>query len=644
MWKDLGLWSGISGPSYVYPELHTDSEAESGSEEDDVQPPSRAKKARTEMQGSELDCIEVAGKASLEALAQLTIAHIWFITTMAMLSSDFCFLLKTNLFNAVSAPRSTLKKYQASLLSLVEWGVLKISRSHCARVFASYFEVPKSKGVSRAILNARQVNALARRPPHFSLAVFSEIVGVIESGTWFYTSDLRHWFYQIKIPPAVTWLFAITVGNIIYECCVLPMGFSWAPYLAQCICTALVLANRYRNNAHKSETAPPAVVSYFDDKNKKCSHIGSSIVIYDNVLIAARNRFYLDNLAADFEENTRKTSVTIKEKEKSQNPKFLGVEFTVLQDLTVWSHCLKNKEKWKQAILQKGPFTRRWVSGLVGVIIWDANVGLRPLCFEKFHIDTLRLVAAEVEADPSSVSPKAKWRKPTTSVLNRIPCLIKAVRNICREGRTFRRVPLRPLKTIWLVSDASKSEDYCGYGALEIEKDTCTIKDIFRGRFPSYRRSTDENGSFGSSVFPIPCISDDIYLLELWTAVSYITKTLKNYTESIHIIILVDNRAVVRALQRFYSVSRIGCRWLETLFLLLKNRRASLQVIPIASAENGSDGPSRGKDIDVEQLKRTIKIFNSDNNVVPEMGTMEEEGAEFLEALMKQDMLNDYLF
>ncbi len=61
---------------------------------------------------------------------------------------------------------------------------------------------------------------------------------------WVSLIDLRHWFYQILISTTLQPLFAVrgpkpTLPVLAFR--VLPMGWTWSPYIAQALAWAIIL-------------------------------------------------------------------------------------------------------------------------------------------------------------------------------------------------------------------------------------------------------------------------------------------------------------------------------------------------------------------------------------------------------------------
>ena len=393
MWRLLGLGGHPLPISWSYQEASTDPE-------DTDEPTARHPRRET----VPLDIIEVAGVCSTSVLQAWTFPYAWFQRATSMLGSADRFLRETELKEAHSDPQTTQRRYSRSVSLLTSWNVLRESTEHVLRIFGSYFEVAKSNLLNRAIINARMANSLARRPPRFRLARFMDIVRLISRHSAFATSDLRHWFFQLKLPVGVERLFSISLNNRIFEFRVVPMGFSWAPLIAQSICTGLVCrGQRWSVMSSQTEETPPPVSSFTDKKGKE---MAAAICIYDNVLIGAKNTSIRDSMLGRFRSNCNDAGVVIKESSINQEPQFMGVQFWKADHVTYWRHLQTNIDRWRKAhtVIHGGDRRRVDVMRIIGVILWDYTVRNAPFCEAAEVIDILRRVC-------SSIHSKDQWNE-----------------------------------------------------------------------------------------------------------------------------------------------------------------------------------------------------------------------------------------
>jgi hypothetical protein len=203
-------------------------------------------------------------------------------------------------------------KYKNFLKELYGCGVLKAS--DWVKVEVGIFFVKKKNGKLRLILDARKSNVYFRRPPsrnNSSLAALGNVR--VHQGDKLYASqyDVKDFFYRLAIPwelskhfglPALSWDEALEVfgevgikgyapGSRIHPYfCVLPMGFSWAFYLAQealrsCVVRALGAPNFIVDHATApdllmSEALPPTLSKTIHADLFFCVYVYTYIYIY----------------------------------------------------------------------------------------------------------------------------------------------------------------------------------------------------------------------------------------------------------------------------------------------------------------------------------------------------------------------------
>jgi hypothetical protein len=158
---------------------------------------------------------------------------------------------------------------------------------------AKYAEVPKPDNTSRAVVNPAALNERCNKPPPCPLAGPRIIRDLFISlgGPWFAVSaDYSNWFYQLTVRNNdIQELLTIQLGTEHFIMGVLPMGWSWSPWISQWITWMLVFLSlsMTRKDELKERgfwkeeldecTAPPPSHVTFED--------GSFIVIiYDTIL------------------------------------------------------------------------------------------------------------------------------------------------------------------------------------------------------------------------------------------------------------------------------------------------------------------------------------------------------------------------
>ena len=103
-----------------------------------------------------------------------------------------------------------------------------------------YFPTPKDEKWMRAIFDTYAINLYGLDPPHFGLLSAPEMIDLIRAlvgnnaPVWFVSGDQRHFFYQLKVDNKALrkWLWVLCDGQW-YNLRMLPMGWRWAPVIAQ---------------------------------------------------------------------------------------------------------------------------------------------------------------------------------------------------------------------------------------------------------------------------------------------------------------------------------------------------------------------------------------------------------------------------
>jgi hypothetical protein len=114
-----------------------------------------------------------------------------------------------------------------------------------ARGYAKFFTVVKKvddRGIPvlRTILDCRSANEFFRQPDPVNLASLAEILAAFANVESMRTLDLRHMFHQIRLHPHLHDYFVVAFGSLRLKWQVLPMGWTWACFIAQSISTFFV--------------------------------------------------------------------------------------------------------------------------------------------------------------------------------------------------------------------------------------------------------------------------------------------------------------------------------------------------------------------------------------------------------------------
>lgn len=113
--------------------------------------------------------------------------------------------------------------------------VSRPKRSHPIQMCCSLFCVGRPDGKLRLIWDGRKLNQICRTPPKFHfLSIAEHLVALLTSKIKaFFTIDMRSWFVQLPPHPAVAAWFGTKLYDGLYIMMGLPMGWAWAPIIAQ---------------------------------------------------------------------------------------------------------------------------------------------------------------------------------------------------------------------------------------------------------------------------------------------------------------------------------------------------------------------------------------------------------------------------
>jgi hypothetical protein len=132
--------------------------------------------------------------------------------------------------------RGTSRHMLRHLPRMLDWGVLRPATQVSA--ITNLFTVPKKDGSLRLVCDGRKVNAIMKPPPNMALPDIHEIIDHLLENRFFCTVDGKSFFYQFPVSDEVGSYFSAnlagTRGNFTQVSLTrMPMGWSWAPAIAQ---------------------------------------------------------------------------------------------------------------------------------------------------------------------------------------------------------------------------------------------------------------------------------------------------------------------------------------------------------------------------------------------------------------------------
>eukprot|EP00760_Papus_ankaliazontas_P013792 PhM_4_TR15898/c2_g1_i2/m.71873 len=141
---------------------------------------------------------------------------------------------------AYEAPR--VSRYLGEDESRLEtWGVI---RKGNPKMTSPVFKVPKADR-SRLIVDCREVNKRLPKPGHMPLPDIHQLLDEVLAAEYAVQLDAKSYFHQFSLTAAAQEVFGVAIGNVRgnfrkYHLTVMPMGFSYAPLIAQYTSTLLL--------------------------------------------------------------------------------------------------------------------------------------------------------------------------------------------------------------------------------------------------------------------------------------------------------------------------------------------------------------------------------------------------------------------
>ena len=352
-----------------------------------------------------LDPIHVACQANLKGLRRATDCK------FAQYSLDIC--LNVNAMNTLlldpipTTVMHTNEKWLHHIMDLEQMKVVERCTQSDISFFGKYFSVLKDPTCSRSIFNGKRLSTLCEPPHPVNLMPIQMLLRMAADlgRVNLVIGDIRHWFHQL--PFANHRFFGIECGGKFFRWCALPMGWSWSPFIAQCIAWSIILyadeeEEKICDFDHNS-SAPPQYV-HLRSNGRPC---GFMTLLYDNIAVFTNDPRCAEKLHKRIKKNCDRFSVTLKHLDlymsrcllvrspSYQGPVHLGIQYgSAVREKVVqllWRHDPRKLEKW--TFLPAKTTTPSVVARGIGIILWDATVRCAPLCNYGAIIDILIEIA-----------------------------------------------------------------------------------------------------------------------------------------------------------------------------------------------------------------------------------------------------------
>jgi hypothetical protein len=417
---------------------------------------------------------------------------------------------------------------------LQEWGVITPTANK--GTVMPVFKVPKGEE-ARLIVDCREVNSQLPKPGRMELPPLHEVYDALMASKWVAQYDGKSYFYQIPLPPDVRDFFQVKLGGKRgrfgkYHLNVLPMGYAYAPAIAQAISNSIL--DRVRETERE-------IVAF---------------AWIDNFLFGAQTKEILERGVAAFREICATLSVELKEEatETTKTMEVLGakVDVTGPGKIFVGTKLAKALEEDKSFLAKTRQVTRRDVYRVLGKVLWVLwAIARKPLaCCERMLV-IMREIAGEIHAG-------AQWDTHTTVAM---PEELQSFVMSVSTGLSWQPTLGGPPGDLTGWTDASTS----GLGYLMSKKDTGTIG--WRAVGP---RAT-------------------IFIRELWAAAKMVVAVSRGGGGTV----VVDNQAAIRALIAGHSSSKAANAILR--HTAREMGAARVEIVWTESQNQSADGLSRGE-------------------------------------------------
>lgn len=485
---------------------------------------------------------------------------------------------------------------------------------------SSYFAVGKSDGSARSIWNGKRFSLLCAVPPPCGLPDIILLLRALEElfrdcqSPTVMEGDVRHYFHQLPLEFDISRFMCVYMDRTFWRWKNLPMGFSWSPFIAQCVGMGAILATLedcgVDVSSYKDLKVPPSLI-IIRDANNKISLIAA--LWYDNIFIGTRDPSLAPKIFSKLRKNYEGTGKIDKKSGKPDEgfhlmlkewnlhgpqalrngypqpndadgkevePKYasyLGLEFKMIRvrygnddrdhNQLHWRVASKRLSEWSDLSgLLNARMSCRTVSRCCGAILWRHHVALTPLCRLESIIERVRRCGLLCPTR-SSWDISHQWSITETSSLQQGLAVATT-----QEWWTE---PVRDTDDeIIIATDSSKRR----WGIITWNQQ----RQIIDFQEPI-------SGFWNSDMLP-----SIIFVKELTAAVMAIERACRS-RRGCKVHLFCDNTAAVAVLRRLASSSHAGNELARRADTALTSAGCILEVHYIHTKQNPSDDPSRGK-------------------------------------------------
>jgi len=521
--------------------------------------------------------------------------------------------------------RHTLSTFISALWILWTFNLLTPVDHEQIMCFAVFFTVAKSNGKRRTIMDCRLLNETSEGPPPVNLGSMGEsMTRAAELGcTTHIQCDISHWFHLFKIPEDTRRFFGLQCRdkewdcNNYFSCTTMPMGWAWAPFIAQCTTLTAILAPSGTDKnvlgidyeAIENLTSLP---QYIDLKNEKGAVIGFIQVVYDNIGIFLNDDSYVKPWSQHLKSCAARYNIKWKEmyrlnqrgvwdllqgapvfedhtddipKKQRDSLVFLGAELQIADGLHAfrWRHDEKKFKKW-YAVFNKKLTTARDVSKVVGILIWDRILALTPFSSITSEIDALRNATRLMKT-------KSDWGKPLPQKT------IDDVEKVLSQDHL--KAHWDSLMTNpWRYYDVQQERAVLFLASDATETSIAGVMLNDKGRVISHHAT---HGMQKTHIYTKEVLA--IYSTVCWA------QKIRRSTSPAEFRIAVDNKAAASACMRCYSTCPGMNKILLRLWDFMIKNNIKLRCIDIHTKLNVADLPSRRRPLTRKLAMATLQVL-----------------------------------
>lgn len=306
---------------------------------------------------------------------------------------------------------------------LSAWRIVRTPKH--VRAITNFFTVPKKSGKLRLVVDGRRVNKMMTTTPSMDLPSIHEFADYLLDNNYFMTVDGKSYFYQFPISEGMGEFFCANLsgskGNFLpVALSRMPMGWSWAPAIAQKASNTLLRDGE--------------------------EILGMAWV--DNFVFAGKSEEEVHTNFARFLEKADKVNLQLDSRECKPTPcgVVLGLDFDLKK------HRYRLDPSWASE-KAKSPLSRwmspRQIFRATGAGIWSLYTRRRPLFKWSSILELIREVA-------SLVAQGLNWDTPLRLTLAQLQDLTHWLQEI--EENEWASAPSKVIPELDVWSDASDEE------------------------------------------------------------------------------------------------------------------------------------------------------------------------------------------